>query len=277
MASAHELAQRDYILGLKYREIAEKYNVSVDTVKKWKTRYDWERDKPVKKPSKTVPNVHKTKKVDKSEEPGEELNDREQLFCYHYVRTWNATQAAMKSGYSQNKPAAGVEGCRLLQRPRVKTEVDRLKALFRQEIHVDILDFLGFCMKIVGADIGDYITFGRQDVVVGLDNDGKPIKRAMNYVSLAESEMVDTSVLTEVKEGKDGVSIKLADKQWAWEQLSKYFDWLPETWKRNIETDKLEIERQKVEVLKQRNGAINDDAEPVQFVDDIGGDDDADD
>lgn len=34
-----ELAYEDYLKGLKYKEIAEKYNVSINTVKSWKTRY----------------------------------------------------------------------------------------------------------------------------------------------------------------------------------------------------------------------------------------------
>ncbi|WP_455796434.1 RNA polymerase sigma factor [Clostridium butyricum] len=37
----YELAEEDYINGMKYKEIAEKYNVSINTVKSWKTRYKW--------------------------------------------------------------------------------------------------------------------------------------------------------------------------------------------------------------------------------------------
>ena len=49
MSQTHELAVRDYILGMSYRDIAEKYNVSVETVRSWKKRHRWERDKPIKK------------------------------------------------------------------------------------------------------------------------------------------------------------------------------------------------------------------------------------
>ncbi|TQX71331.1 RNA polymerase sigma factor, partial [Clostridioides difficile] len=34
-----DLAHEDYLKGLKYKEIAEKYNVSLSTVKSWATRY----------------------------------------------------------------------------------------------------------------------------------------------------------------------------------------------------------------------------------------------
>lgn len=40
----YKLAERDYKKGLKYREIAEKYEVSLSTVKSWKLRYKWTRD-----------------------------------------------------------------------------------------------------------------------------------------------------------------------------------------------------------------------------------------
>ena len=38
-----ELAEQDYRNGMKYKEIAEKYNVTINTVKSWKTRYGWTR------------------------------------------------------------------------------------------------------------------------------------------------------------------------------------------------------------------------------------------
>jgi uncharacterized protein YjcR len=38
-----EQAEQDYKSGLKYKEIAEKYGVSLNTVKSWKTRYSWQK------------------------------------------------------------------------------------------------------------------------------------------------------------------------------------------------------------------------------------------
>ena len=285
MAQNHELAKRDYILGMKYREIAEKYNVSIETVKSWKKRHGWERDKPVKKSAPFAPpNKKGCTRKNKVQEPEEELTDQEQLFCYHYVRTWNLTQAALLAGYGNgNKVCAQVQGSRLYQRPRVKQEIDRLRELFRQDIHVDIQDFLAFCMKVVGADIGDYLKFGAVDRLVrDIDgpvkdpDTGEYLKEPVNCISLGESEQLDTSVIQEVKQGKDGISIKLADKKWAWEQLIKYFDWLPDQWQRKVDEQRLEIERQKVDIMRQGKGIGGEDVEPVQFVDDIGSDDDAD-
>lgn len=41
-----DLAYRDYQNGMKYKEIAEKYGVSLNTVKSWKQRNNWERSEP---------------------------------------------------------------------------------------------------------------------------------------------------------------------------------------------------------------------------------------
>ena len=37
-------AHEDYISGMTYKKIAEKYGVSINTVKSWKKRYEWTRD-----------------------------------------------------------------------------------------------------------------------------------------------------------------------------------------------------------------------------------------
>ncbi|WP_255258035.1 phage terminase small subunit [Bacillus wiedmannii] len=40
----HELAKQDYMQGMKYKDIAEKYGVSLNTVKSWKKRHSWNRE-----------------------------------------------------------------------------------------------------------------------------------------------------------------------------------------------------------------------------------------
>lgn len=43
MKPINEQAYEDYKNGMKYKEIAEKYNVSINTVKSWKKRHGWEK------------------------------------------------------------------------------------------------------------------------------------------------------------------------------------------------------------------------------------------
>lgn len=51
MESKHIKAEKDYIKGMKYKDLAEKYGVSINTIKSWKKRHGWERKKgaPTKK------------------------------------------------------------------------------------------------------------------------------------------------------------------------------------------------------------------------------------
>lgn len=44
-APNYELALIDYQSGMKYKDIAEKHGVTINTVKSWKTRYKWSKDK----------------------------------------------------------------------------------------------------------------------------------------------------------------------------------------------------------------------------------------
>ena len=45
MSTNIDRAELDYASGMKYKDFAEKYAVSINTVKSWKTRYKWSRDK----------------------------------------------------------------------------------------------------------------------------------------------------------------------------------------------------------------------------------------
>lgn len=43
MSEKHEQAYEDYKSGMKYQALADKYSVSVNTIKSWKQRYQWTR------------------------------------------------------------------------------------------------------------------------------------------------------------------------------------------------------------------------------------------
>lgn len=45
MADKWVEAEQDYLAGMKYKDIAAKYDVALSTVKSWKQRYGWSRNK----------------------------------------------------------------------------------------------------------------------------------------------------------------------------------------------------------------------------------------
>lgn len=62
----YQLAEKDYKAGMKYKEIAQKYGVTLNTVKSWKTRY-WndEKKKKVCTPNKKSMHTKKVKEIAK--------------------------------------------------------------------------------------------------------------------------------------------------------------------------------------------------------------------
>jgi phage terminase small subunit len=59
-------------------------------------------------------------------EENENLNNKQLAFCREYIIDFNAKQAAIRAGYSDNPDSACVQGSLLLSYPKVKAEIKRL-------------------------------------------------------------------------------------------------------------------------------------------------------
>lgn len=228
--AVRDKAYKDYCDGMKYRAIAEKYKVSLSTVKSWATRH-W---KVATNAKKLQPHPKKvaTSEADKqlkeklleSVDDNDGLTEKRRLFCLHYATSHNALQSYLKV-YKCDKETAVASGSRLLRNVKVQAEVRRLRQIMQHHLDVGVSDLVQYCLKVVGADLGDYVAFN-----------GVSVK-------LADSQTVDTSVVSEVKQGKDGISIKMEDKKWAWEMLAKYlgFDTMEELKKEKLKAEVVEL------------------------------------
>lgn len=229
-----ELAYQDYLNKMKYKDIAEKYDVSINTVKSWKSR-KWNAP-----PEKKV--AHKTKKVAHKKEVPEavealndnnELNDQQKMFCLYYLQSFNATQSYLKA-YQCSYSTAMVEGHRSLRNPKIKKELDRLKEELQSEQYFTIEDIIKNYAKQAFSDITDFVEVKTGKYYVYQKDEHGDRKRVINEftgeeevytsssVNLKDSDMIDGTLIQEVKKGKDGVSIKLYDKQKAMTELMKY-------------------------------------------------------
>lgn len=156
----------------------------------------------------------------------------------------------------------------MLKRDEIREEIKHLKDVICEGIKVDINDLLKYCLKIIGADIGDYVKWGqREEMVMGsfgpIKVDGKPLIKPINYLDLIDSDLVDTSLVSEIKMGKDGPSIKLMDKKWAWEIIMKYFDLVPNVYQREMDKQRLVIEQEKLSITKLKSTPPQPPAEPL--------------
>ena len=222
----YEKAEQDYMAGMKYKDIAEKYGTTINTVKSWKKRYAWSRGEGAHKEEKVC--TQKSKGAPKKEAPiddgtketlqNDDLTPEQQMFCIYYSRTFNAAQSYQKA-YGCSYESAIANGSRLLTNDKVRAEIKRLKEIKRQQIVADADDIVELQMRIAFADIGNYVSFGQKEVT-DIETDETYM---VSVVDLKESKNTDTQLIQEVKRGRDGVSVKLADKQKAIDWLSKYF------------------------------------------------------
>ena len=262
MANWDEIQKEWETTKITLADLAEKHDIKLGTLKSRKSREKWSRDATEKDATKTKKVA--TVKEDATEEEiiyfeaeGDDgLTDKQRLFCMYYVKCFNQTVAAIKAGYARD--SAHVEGSRLLRNAKVVGEVKRLKGELRKGLFIDAMDVLEKYVQIAFADVTDYVEFGRERVqLIGTfgpvtDKDDKPVMIDQDFVRFKEHDEVDGTIVTEIKMGKDGASIKLADKMRALDFLAKHFDLLNERERKQLQNEqaKLNIDKTKEEVKK---------------------------
>lgn len=242
-----EKAKELYDKGMKLIDIANELDAPPGTVRRWKSTYKWDNvqnersgEKVERSTKKNERSVKRSKKCKESTEEkvkkevekalkNTELNDKQRMFCLHYVRTFNATQSYIKA-YGGSYNNAMVSGCKLLRNPKIKAELDELKRMKMECLMFSEEDLVEYHMRIAFSDMGDYVSFGQKEIkkttkngVPLVDDDGNEITVKVNEVNLKESDQVDTQLIKEVTEGRNGISIKLVDKSKSFDWLDKYF------------------------------------------------------
>lgn len=273
-----KLAQKLFNNGEKLVDIAKKLDVPEGSVRRWKSVYNWanennERSDKIanarnKKTSRAIDN-----KSDYSEAVAKEvemvmsnpnLTDKQRLFCLYFSKSFNATRSYQKA-YGSTYETAMVEGCKALRNPKIVDEIDRLKRGRYARALVSAEDIVEKFIEIAFADVGDYLEFKTENVPVisqsgkvvkvkGSDGVERALSKTVNVLRFKNSNDLDTSILAEVKQGKDGASVKLPDKIKALEWLANNMGMMTEEQKAKVaklkaETDKITGDNQEIEDL----------------------------
>lgn len=254
----YELAYQDYLDGMKYKDIAAKYGVSVSAVKSWKSRY-W-KDKKLQPKKSKVATKKVAKKIAKEIVENEELDEKQQLFCIYYLKYHNKVKAYQKVKPNTPYNSACVMASRWSKEPAVIEEINRLKKELYEDALLDPHDIVQKYIDIAFADINDYLEYGREEVPVIVKNpitgEDEILKQTVNMVKFKESAFVDGTILSEVKQGRNGASIKLADRMKALDWLSKHM---------NLATEE---QRAKIDLIKAQTKKITIDDEKEEIEDD---------
>lgn len=279
-----EQAKALYDKGLKLIDIANQLGIPEGTVRSWKNRYKWDCNV-----AKEKCNVAKTKK--RKKQPQEELTadevdqvienpeltDKQRLFCVLYARCFNATKAYQKA-YGCDYEVAMKSGSRMLRNVEVKKEIFRLKESRLNKEFLSEDDIFQKYMDIAFADLTDYVEFGTAEepvmsmygpVKVEDPKTGKKkqLTQTVNVVHFKKSSEVDGTILSEVKHGRNGSSIKLADRM-------KALQWLSDNMKLGTEQQlaRLEQQRAQIDLLRARKQDLtgeNESQEAVEKLDQI--------
>ena len=224
-------AEELYHSGMCLVDIAKKLKKPEGTVRRWKSTQEWDgKSERSEKKDEHIASVRKEIERKKKKAIAEDvkqvmdnpdLTDKQRLFCLHYIKSFNAVKSYQKA-YGVGYNTAAVNGYRLLDNARIKAEIQRLKQNRLNREMLDESDIFQKYMDIAFADITDFLEFGREEVpvmtafgplVVKDDETGEKteVTKVVNSVRFREHEEVDGTLISEVKQGRDGASIKLPD------------------------------------------------------------------
>lgn len=232
-----EQAKAMYLEGRKLIEIAKDLDLPEGTVRRWKSTHKWDSERSDKNSERSLKKKNKKQKVaDEVKQVAEnpDLTDKQRLFCVLYIRCFNAAKAYQKA-YECSYETALTNGPALLGNTRIKTEIEELKLHRLNREMLDEHDIFQKYIDIAFADMTDFVEFGQE------------------RVSVKEHTEVDGTLISEIKQGRNGISIKLPDRMKALQWLSDHMDLATEEQRlrieklkesRNIHADGDEIEVQ---------------------------------
>lgn len=93
------------------------------------------------------------------------LTDKQEMFCREYLIDLNATQAAIRAGYSEK--TARASGCENLTKPDIQNRIAELKADRNEQVSVDAAYVLRRLIEIDEMDVLD---------ILNANGELKPIK-----------------------------------------------------------------------------------------------------
>ena len=231
-----EQAKEMYLQGQRLVEIASQLEVPAGTVRRWKSTYHWDSEQQNERSEKKSERSESKKSVMKKAVADEvkqviqntDLTDKQQLFCIHYIRCFNATKAYQKA-YGCGYTTAVTNGPALLGNTRIKEEILQLKQDRLNREFLNESDIFQKYMDIAFADINDFV-----DISAGF---------------VTAKDGIDGTIVSEVSNTQSGVKIKLADRMKALQWLTDHMD--------------LATEKQKAEIALLKAKVQTDDGEEI--------------
>lgn len=158
-----EQAEKDYMAGMKYKDIAAKHDVSINTVKSWKNRYGWQRGNS-KKDASPPKRVHTKpeKGAHKKEDTSDKLTPSQELFCQLVGGKRMPLYRAYMIAYEESEPSvstAMTNSSKLAKEEKVALRITKIseEEAAKHEWSLDkVIDSLTFLHDEAKADVYQY-------------------------------------------------------------------------------------------------------------------------
>lgn len=157
------------------------------------------------------------------------LTAKQQRFCDEYLIDLNATQAAIRAGYS--KKTAEQLAYQLLQKTSVQNHIAELQKKREERTEITQDSVLHELALIAFAKASDYAKVVEKDAMIEvdgnmvpvLDDDGNPVKyRTVEPILTDDLTEDQKKAIAVIKKGRDGFEIKPYSKIQALELLGKH-------------------------------------------------------
>lgn len=167
------------------------------------------------------------------------LTAKQQRFCDEYLIDLNATQAAIRAGYSKKR--ASEQAYQLLQKTTVRNHIAELQKKREERTEITQDSVLHEIALIAFAKASDYAKVVEKDAMVEvegnmipvLDENGNPVKyRTVEPILTDELTEEQKKAIAVIKKGRDGFEIKPYSKIQALELLGRHL---------GMFTDKVEV------------------------------------
>lgn len=154
------------------------------------------------------------------------LTPKMKMFCEEYIVDLNATQAAIRAGYSE-KTAKSI-GQENLTKPDIQEYIQQLmnERSKRTEITADRV--LQEYAKLGFSNITDFLKVEEAEMVVDYVGEGdskRPIIQKFQQVRIFETDNIQRDKLdaiAEIKQTKEGIALKLHDKKGALDSIARH-------------------------------------------------------
>ncbi|WP_241123054.1 terminase small subunit [Achromobacter xylosoxidans] len=155
------------------------------------------------------------------------LTDKQRRFVDEYLVDLNATQAAIRAGYSE-KTAYSI-GNENLSKPDIAEAIQEAQAerSKRTDITQDMV--LRELAKIGFSDIRKVVRWGRTELrVAGADEDAATeVHHGLALIGADEIDDATAAAISEISEGREGLKVKFHDKRGALVDIGRHLGMFP--------------------------------------------------